>query len=210
MMDADFGPVASAYQAFKGMMFAPSKPESLQSLILWLEQQHPCSSLLTAARQYADQQLELECDFNRMCIGPYRLLVPPYESVYRTSGRQINTDETVAVADFYQRIGLVPHGGLNEPADFIGNELEFLFCLEALRHQEQDAEVAAELEQWATDFMAAHLGLWYQEFTQGIETHAQTEFWRLYAIELREFLTSRTAPSIPEDSAPQDKRPADA
>ena len=123
MMQTEFGPNAQAFHAFKGMLFEPSNPESLERLIAYFEAQGGAPALLEAAKAHQDNPLELECDFNRMCIGPTRLLVPPYESVYRATGRQINTDKTVAVAEFYQHIGLVVDEGLSEPADFIGNEL---------------------------------------------------------------------------------------
>ncbi|AYV12078.1 TorD/DmsD family molecular chaperone [Shewanella algae] len=193
MTDLDLGPVASGYQALKAMLFAPSSPESLKRLIDWLEQEQRYPELLQQAKQWQSEPLELECDFNRMCIGPTKLLVPPYESVYRDVGRQIHTDRTLEVADFYQQLGLVTDTGFNEPADYIGNELEFLFCAEALRHQQQNEDPAAadELEQLAQVFLEQHLGTWYQAFAQGISQHARLDFWRCYAQVLEDFLTSR-------------------
>ncbi|SDI32227.1 chaperone TorD involved in molybdoenzyme TorA maturation [Ferrimonas sediminum] len=193
-MNCDYGPIASAYHALKGMVFAPSNPESVANLIAYLEASGSNPELLAEAQRHADAPEDLECDFNRMCIGPYRLLVPPYESVYCASGRQINTDDTVKVADFYQNIGLVIDEKLNEPADYIGNELEFLYCVEALvsEHQKQEnSDTATALEELAQEFLSLHLGTWYQKFTEGMEKHAQTDFWRLYAGELRRFLSSR-------------------
>ncbi|TKB51022.1 molecular chaperone TorD [Ferrimonas sediminicola] len=194
MMNGEFGPIASAYHAFKGMVFEPSNPESLERLIAHLEAGEGNDALLSEARRHLEAPMELECDFNRMCIGPTRLLVPPYESVHRASGRQINTEETVAVADFYQHIGLVIDEKLSEPADFIGNELEFLYCLEALAHQHRkqgNDDTVAELEALAGEFLDKHLGTWYQAFTDGMREHAQLEFWRLYAVALHQFLSSR-------------------
>ena len=208
-MQTDFGPIANGYQALKGMLFTPSAPESMQQLIDWLETSQANAELLDQARQYQHQPVELECDFNRMCIGPTRLLVPPYESVYRSAGSQLNTKETVAVADFYQQIGLVIDAKLNEPADYIGNELEFLFCVEALLHQQQiqanQAESAA-LDDLATQFLNQHLGLWYHSFTAGIEQHAQLAFWRSFAQTLREFLAQRHNPIISGDTPQSEQR----
>ncbi|TKB52991.1 TorD/DmsD family molecular chaperone [Ferrimonas aestuarii] len=194
MMQTEFGPNAQAFHAFKGMLFEPSNPESLERLIAYFEAQGGAPALLEAAKAHQDNPLELECDFNRMCIGPTRLLVPPYESVYRATGRQINTDKTVAVAEFYQHIGLVVDEGLSEPADFIGNELEFLYCLEVLAHEHaakgNDATVA-DINALAQEFFAAHLGTWYQEFVDGMAQQAQLEFWRQYALSLGRFIATR-------------------
>ncbi len=109
------------------MMFAPSSPESLKRLIDWLEQEQRYPELLQQAKHWQSEPLELECDFNRMCIGPTKLLVPPYESVYRDVGRQIHTDRTLEVADFYQQLGLVTDTGFNEPADYIAMSWSFCF-----------------------------------------------------------------------------------
>ncbi len=87
MTSTDFGPVAAGYQAFKGMLFTPSSPETLQRLITWLEHNQQYPMLLQEARKWLTEPIELECDYNRMCIGPTRLLVPPYESVYRDGGK---------------------------------------------------------------------------------------------------------------------------
>lgn len=208
-MQTDFGPIAKGYQALKGMLFTPSAPESIAQLIDWLEASQANAELLVQAREYQHQLVELECDFNRMCIGPTRLLVPPYESVYRSAGSQLNTKETVAVADFYQQIGLVIDSKFNEPADYIGNELEFLFCVEALLHQQQNQanhdEVDA-LNDLARQFLNQHLGLWYQSFTAGIEQHSQLPFWRSFAQTLREFLTQRHSPITSGDAPQSEKR----
>ncbi|GIU48133.1 TorD/DmsD family molecular chaperone [Shewanella algidipiscicola] len=193
MTKLEFGPVALGYHALKGMLFTPASDESLQQLINWLESQPRYGELLNEARQWHGSSLELECDFNRMCIGPTKLLVPPYESVYRDYGRQIHTERTVAVADFYQQLGLIPDSGFNEPADYIGNELEFLFCAEAMSYQQvqQDPQAAAELTLLAQTFLQHHLGTWYQDFTTGMSKHARLKFWTCYAQVLEDFLADR-------------------
>ncbi|ABZ78562.1 cytoplasmic chaperone TorD family protein [Shewanella halifaxensis HAW-EB4] len=209
MTQADFGSVANGYQALKGMLFTPSAPECLERLIDWLEASQINNELLAEARKSQNTLIDLECDFNRMCVGPTRLLVPPYESVYCSVGSQLNTKETVAVADFYQNIGLVIDKNLNEPADYIGNELEFLFCLEALNHQQKEQvnhNESTALDELAQLFISQHLGRWYQDFTYGIEQHTEMTFWRHYAQTLRDFLAQRHNPTISGDNPLSEKR----
>lgn len=193
-MTSQYGPTATAYFAFKSMIFFPSKAEALNGLIAYLEANNPQSPLLNEAKRFIDDASELEFDFNRMCIGPYKLLVAPYEGVYRSGNHVMNTDETVRVAEFYQHIGLVIDEKFNEPADFIGNELEFLYCVHALASEQKaanDIEAFEELTAIADEFLTKHLGTWITPFCEGIKNHAQHAFWREFATELHLFVTKQ-------------------
>lgn len=193
-MTNQYGPMATAYFAFKSMIFFPSEAEALQGLITYLESNNPQSPLLVEANKFIDDASELEFDFNRMCIGPYKLLVAPYEGIYRSGNHVINTDETVEVADFYQQIGLVIDDKFNEPADFIGNELEFLYCVHALASEQRQAnnlDTANELDAIADEFVNKHLGVWINPFCEGIKQHAQHDFWREFAVELQLLITKQ-------------------
>jgi TorA maturation chaperone TorD len=193
-MTTQYGPMATAYFAYKSMIFAPSGTEALTGMIAYLEANRPDSALLTEAKKFVDDSSELEFDFNRMCIGPYKLLVAPYEGVYRSGNHVMNTDETVRVAEFYQEIGLVIDEKFNEPADFIGNELEFLYCVHALASEQKAAnniDAYDELTAIADEFITKHLGTWITPFCEGINTHAQQAFWREFATELHLFITQK-------------------
>ncbi|QYJ97911.1 molecular chaperone TorD family protein [Shewanella alkalitolerans] len=193
-MTEKYGPTAMAYHAFKSMMFAPSDTQAVAGLIAYLEQETPDSPLLIEARKFSDDASELEFDFNRMCIGPYKLLVAPYESVYLSGNRQLFTEETLRVAEFYQQIGLVIDDSFNEPADFIGNELEFLYCLHAMASEQQalgQTSYAEELLSLADEFIQAHLGRWIVPFCEGITQHAKQAFWRLFAETLVQFINQQ-------------------
>jgi TorA maturation chaperone TorD len=193
-MTTQYGPMATAYFAYKSMIFAPSGTEALTGMIAYLEANRPDSALLTEAKKFVDDSSELEFDFNRMCIGPYKLLVAPYEGVYRSGNHVMNTDETVRVAEFYQEIGLVIDEKFNEPADFIGNELEFLYCVHALASEQKAAnniDAFDELTAIADEFITKHLGTWITPFCEGVKTHAQQAFWREFATELHLFITQK-------------------
>ncbi|RTR37227.1 molecular chaperone TorD [Shewanella canadensis] len=193
-MTAQYGPMATAYFAYKSMIFSPSGTEALTGMIAYLEADRPDSPLLAEAKKFVDDSSELEFDFNRMCIGPYKLLVAPYEGVYRSGNHVMNTDETVRVAEFYQEIGLVIDEKFNEPADFIGNELEFLYCVHALASEQKAAnniEAFEELTAIADEFLTKHLGTWITPFCEGIKNHAQQAFWREFATELHLLITQQ-------------------
>ncbi len=194
-MKAEYGSVTQAYHAFKSMIFAPSGTEALNGLIAYLKAYQPQSPLLPEAEKFVDGDImELECDFNRMCIGPYKLLVMPYESVYRSGSKVMNTKDTVKVADFYQEIGLIIDESFNEPADFIGNELEFLYCVHALADEQRkvnNQEAVIELGRLGDEFLITHLGTWITPFCEGIQEHAKQAFWREFAIEMHSFITKQ-------------------
>ncbi|GIU25114.1 hypothetical protein TUM4644_20160 [Shewanella colwelliana] len=193
-MTTQYGPTATAYHAFKSMMFAPSDLNALAGLIAYLQQARPESPLLSEAMKFSSDSSELEFDFNRMCIGPYKLLVAPYESVYLSGNHQIFTEETVKVAQFYQQIGLIIDDSFNEPADFIGNELEFLYCLHAMaseQHALDKHEYVAALHELANEFLEMHLGRWITPFCEGIIQHATQAFWREFAKELLHFINEQ-------------------
>ncbi|WP_324617101.1 TorD/DmsD family molecular chaperone [Shewanella psychropiezotolerans] len=194
MMKAEYGSTTTAYFAYKSMIFNPSGTEALKGLIDYLSANRPKSPLIIEARKFVEDPAELEFDFNRMCIGPYKLLVAPYEGVHISGNHVMNTDETVRVAEFYQEIGLVIDDQFNEPADFIGNELEFLYCVHALAWEQKQAsnlDASIELKQLANEFITKHLGNWIAPFCEGIRQHAFHNFWREFAIELHHFIINQ-------------------
>ncbi|MBY5920803.1 molecular chaperone [Ferrimonas balearica] len=193
-MSLPFGAQAAHYQAFKGMVFQPGCADNLEALIQVLEQGGQYPELLAEARALRDEPERLEYDFNRMCIGPYRLTVPPYESVYRSGKSVLNSHHTVNVHAYYQQLGLTIEPRFNEPADYIGNELEFLFCASALAFEHREAgnpDVALELDQLAGQFLEAHLGTWCGEFSDKMMANAREPFWRHYGAALNHYVQSQ-------------------
>jgi len=197
-MTPAYGADAAAYGAFKSMLFAPGTPQAIESLIEVLEARGGEVELVASARAALAAPEQLEFEFNRMCIGPYRLSVPPYESVWRSGAREIWNRFTTEVALHYERIGLVIDDSLREPADFIGNELEFLYCVRALQVQHaEDPEALSELCAIHDDFLRAHLSQWYGDFCAALVADARLPFWRLYGEALARFLDEQTQ-ALPE------------
>ena len=110
---------------FKKLTFAPGKHETYEAILLWAKKQGE-ATLVDKLKGFSEKLDDLEADFNRMCIGPYRLTVPPYESVWFGT-RVMNTRRTEVVRWFYAQAGLVSNSQFfNEPADYFGYELEFI------------------------------------------------------------------------------------
>lgn len=68
-------------------------------------------------------------DFNKLFIGPAKLLAPPYESAYRNPEGLLMQQETLNVRNFYNLVGLTIDKKNIEPDDFIVIELEFICFL---------------------------------------------------------------------------------
>ncbi len=186
---------AEALAAFKDVLFFTGKPESYEKLADWARRQGR-TELELRARQAAGDVDECEADFNRMCIGPYRLTVPPYESVWRTSGRVLNNRYSAAVEHSYAELGLAVGKSLNEPCDFFAYELEFLYCAAALAQANEaqgKCDEAKALNEMFDRFWAEHLGHWAPAFLEALQADARHDFWRVWARELAAALTGITA-----------------
>lgn len=117
MSGTDMLEAAQSLHAFKETFFQPGSPAALESLSRWARSAgHP---MLAAEAEMAARDTDAaEAEFNRMCIGPYRLTVPPYESVWRSHGRVLNNRYSAAVEYAFSEVGLTSHGKLNEMPDF--------------------------------------------------------------------------------------------
>ncbi len=185
---------AEFLSAMKDVLFATGKPESYRKVADWATA-HGNAELSSAALEAAGDVDEAEADFNRMCIGPYRLSVPPYESVWRASGRMLNNRFSAAVEHSYAELGLTVSRSLNEPCDFFAYEIEFMYCAAALAASNEDAgetENAAALVEMFNRFWAEHLGHWAVKFLSALEDDARHPFWRAWAHELNARLSDFT------------------
>jgi TorA maturation chaperone TorD len=64
------------------------------------------------------------CEFNRLFVGPGKLLAPPYESSYRNPNGLLMQEETFKVREFYKKAGLAVAEANNQPDDHLALELE--------------------------------------------------------------------------------------
>ncbi|MBI2252308.1 MAG: molecular chaperone TorD family protein [Armatimonadetes bacterium] len=134
---------------------------------------------------------ELKEDYNRLFIGPNKLLAPPWESVYRSSERLVFQSAALEVREYYLKMNLVHPEILVSPDDHISLELEFMsfLCNKALEFLEKDnlkeAEKYLEIEK---SFLEEHLLKWIFDFTKDIEENARTLLYKGIAKFLREFI----------------------
>ena len=133
----------------------------------------------------------LAIDFARLFVGPYRLLAPPYGSVYLDDARRVMGDSTVDARDRYGKVGLDLSESFKDAPDHIAVELEFMYyliCKEIEAIGTGAADEAADQVLRQRSFLAAHLGVWASHFTGQLESEAKTGFYRHLAVATRAFV----------------------
>jgi TorA maturation chaperone TorD len=123
----------------------------------------------------------LRVDYAALFVGPYKLLAPPYGSVYLETHRVMG-DSTSDVSNFYRNEGL--DIVIKDAPDHIAVELEFMHYLavkqiEATKDANLQRLQAYRHRQCA--FLRIHLARWMPEFAENVRRHAQTAFYRTLA-----------------------------
>jgi TorA maturation chaperone TorD len=131
----------------------------------------------------------LRIDYSRLFIGPYKLLAPPYGSVYLENTRMVMGNSTLNVRNKYADEGLSVD--IKEAPDHMAIELEFMYYLiskevqAALSSDFVDAACYLEKQR---GFLETHLGMWISDFSNNIATNAETTFYRNLACQTKSFL----------------------
>lgn len=124
---------------------------------------------------------QLRIDYSKLFVGPFKLLAPPYGSVYLEGGRRVMGESTLDAHNRYREVGLDISGDLKEVPDHIAIELEFMYYLvlkeiEAIGNS--DFENALDYLNKQKGFLEDHLGVWVSEFANIVEENAGTDFYR--------------------------------
>ena len=109
---------------------------------------------------------------------------PPYEGVYRGGKPGV---PILKVKQFYRKAELVPGETVNDSADYLCVELDFMkqLCLreKVLRHGDGEAgENIALIIALQEEFLGMHLGSWVGEFCHAVGKYAFTDFYRGFAL----------------------------
>lgn len=137
--------------------------------------------------------LQVLCDdFRQLYIGPGRMAVPPWESVFRNEERHLFDEHTLQVRATYARHGMTFVNKNKTPEDHVAIELEFMQVvterlLKALDNDDLQAEGILLQEQ--AEFLQDHLLKWVPDFAKCTQQFAQTAFYTELAVLLEAFLT---------------------
>ncbi|MHC4199352.1 MAG: TorD/DmsD family molecular chaperone [Planctomycetota bacterium] len=136
-----------------------------------------CAGLVGLAISARDLD-SLRVDHARLFVGPFRLLAPPYGSVYLEHSDRLMGNSTVDVRRVYNEEGLEVSS--QEVPDHVAIELEFAHFLSARAAQailDSAAGDAVALAGKRKGFLAGHLGAWIGEFAANVTRHARTDFY---------------------------------
>ncbi|MDQ2081434.1 molecular chaperone TorD family protein [Xanthobacteraceae bacterium Astr-EGSB] len=117
-----------------------------------------------ATRADAPAADDLECDFNRLFVGPGKVAAPPYASVYLDSDHRLMGDATRRAAAIYDAIGLSSPLPGSLPDDHLALELDAVLAFRALLVRGASAELAAL---WRY-FLHDHLAVWVPRFAAAV------------------------------------------
>lgn len=121
----------------------------------------------------------LRIDYSKLFVGPYKLLAPPYGSVYLENTTRVMGDSTLDVKNRYGKEGL--QVDLKEAPDHIAIELEFMYYLISKEIEAalmSDAVSTAAYLEKQKDFLETHLGIWVSDLASNIAANAETVFYR--------------------------------
>jgi TorA maturation chaperone TorD len=133
--------------------------------------------------------LALEVDHAALFVGPFALKAPPYGSVYLDDDHALMGDSTLGAARCYAAAGLTLT--LQEPADHVAIELEFMAYLAALSARAVEGGDPGRAEQFRDAqhrFLTEHIGAWAPAFCAAVLRGAETRFYRTLARCLLVFL----------------------
>lgn len=138
-------------------------------------------------RELDEQTLKI--DHASLFIGPFELSAPPYGSVYLEDENQVMGTTTIQINQIYEAENLKINQ--KEPADHIAIELEFmsyLFGLEINAIQKSDKDEQSRLQSLQKRFFQEYLNPWIPDLCQKVEMNAETDFYKLLASVLRQFV----------------------
>lgn len=170
------------FQEYPFGFSSTNKDKGLELINTWLDK---------GRENFNESLQELAFDYNKLFVGPDKVLAPPWESVYTSEERMVFTGPTMAVRDFYRRHNIEYQRLNQEPEDHFAVELEFMAHLiarqkEALARKEEDLMQYYILEQ--RKFMVEHLQQWAYLFLEQVYQKASTDYYRGLALFARGFL----------------------
>ncbi|ADH84917.1 TorD/DmsD family molecular chaperone [Desulfurivibrio alkaliphilus] len=182
---------AYIYRILSAMYYSPAAEllEMLENLPAALEATYPSLApyavdLLIEFKEQPADSTNLKVEYARLFVGPGTLVAAPYGSVYLDEGRKLMGETTMNALEHYQAVGLKANKESNQPPDFIGTELEFMFFLGHCYLQSQNPDFIERQR----SFLGQHPALWIEPFTEAIIAHSTAEFYRLLATLTQQFI----------------------
>jgi putative dimethyl sulfoxide reductase chaperone len=151
----------------------------------------PAKKMKAALAQYTEAALLV--DYSKLFLGPFKVLAPPYGSVYLDPTRMLMGDSTADVIKWYQETGLAFDRAHKDLPDHIAVELEFMSSLiwkgrAACQSSNHQAVLSGIEHQQA--FLEQHLGAWVPKFATAIKDGTDNVFYKCLADSTTIFIKS--------------------
>jgi TorA maturation chaperone TorD len=174
------GWIAEVLRQATSVSFLPAPEERIRSLEIALTVQAKAAEITSLVAEY-----------HRLFVGPYNLLVAPYESIYRETDRTVMGESTLDVMKRYEEAGFSLSSSFKDLPDHIAAELEFMALLceeEGAAWQRNDFSLALKLLSHEETFLGEHLVRWVPDFTLKIISTTESPFYRALASLLQDYV----------------------
>ena len=180
-----------AYRLLAACFYPPSpelfEERCLPALAELLEDLAPEAARFARDAAHAGEQASpesLAVEHARLFVGPFRLVAPPYGSMYLDDAKTVMGESTGKVSAFYASCGLHLADDFHELPDHIAAELEFLSFL---AHKERESIAAGDRGE-ANRFTVLQLSFldrfllpWIRPFTRSIQEGTESPFYQAIA-----------------------------
>lgn len=139
---------------------------------------------------------DLLVEYSRLFLGPFKLVAPPYGSVWLDDSKGVMGPSTARVSAFYDNCGLRLAEDFTELPDHIAVELEFMSYL-AFKQREAitsgDHDESGRLAGLQRDFLATLLLPWLEPFTASIVEDGESPLYQAIACTAATFVVADMA-----------------
>ena len=170
---------AESYKFLSECYYLPDS--GLIQKVVDVAQTNTSFSELSSCVSLALELESLKIDFTRLFVGPFKVLAPPYGSVYLEDGKMMG-ESTIDVRNWYEKDGL--DVVINDAPDHIAMELEFMYYLVAKQTQATNAGNLQDIQDCQRKqkmFLSSHLARWLPPFAKNVQENAQTTFYKKLA-----------------------------
>lgn len=128
-------------------------------------------------RMFENEQHDLEdylVEYSRLFIGPFKVVAPPYSSIYLEDKWEVMGRSTKVVNSFYRRAGLTVESTIHLPSDHISTQLEFMYYLN-FKWSETGEEFYLKLQK---EFLHKIMICWIPKFNATIQQESTLVFYQ--------------------------------
>lgn len=130
---------------------------------------------------------KLEDEYIRLFASPKGVLVPAWESVYRSRESIIFDEHTLDVREFYAKFNIA-NSDKSLPDDHLGYELEFISYLIGKTIEELDRGDYKFYLKAQEEFLNKHILSYIEEFTYRLIVETELDFYKGIGLFLSEYL----------------------